>query len=241
MLALSHAVLAGRTMLAAPGVRRRRVDLEDADVDGWADHDAHRRFINQMASITVRVTGPCWNRSVIAEPHITFGNYWRGTAAEILDQAYDRVVTHLAERWRKPLRPWEFRLPTAQIENYGSHGARLSWQPKRNFERAFWTTGQGRAPMVKVAVGGRMYYLDGDAQSTAVTVANRYQARHGYSRRVYAEHLLRLARMLDVDPETAQQITNVVVPDHCGINYERNEALHILSASEEAYRLAESR
>jgi len=238
MFADNNALLAARTMLAAPGVVRRRVELEDADVDGWGDHDAHRRFIDQMASIHIRVEGDPWNRSVVAEPGITFGNYWKGTAAEILDRAYDEVVTGLAGRWQAPVRPWEFRLPTAQIENHGSHGARLTWQTKPNIERAHWKLWQGRAPMVAVVVDGRTHYLGWDAQNLAVTVANRYSDRHDYSHRVYAQALRLLAGQLGVDPETAQRITNVVVPDRCGIDYDRNEALRILSAAEETQRRA---
>lgn len=237
MLALERRDLAVHVARHAVFAARKRTEAEIADVDGWADRDAHRRFIEMIGSMRVRVDGPDWNPSVIVNPdRPPTGDYWTGIAAEIVDLAADRVHTRLIGHWREEFRPWAIVLPEAQIEAYGTHGARLTWQVKPNLERAFWRWPYGTAPMVSVDFEGRRFYLNADAQRTAVVVANREGDRHRFSVAVHAEHLLRLARMLGTDTGTARRLTNVVVPNRCGVQLEQNEALHILSAADEQAR-----
>jgi len=235
LFALDSRSLAAMVAQYAAEVIRDRVAAEEADPDGWADARSHRQFVDMIASTRIRVAGPPWNRSVIAEPGIVpDGDYWTGTAAEIVDQAADRVHTYLIESWRTPSRPWAVALPDGEITGHGGHGARLSWQHKPNAERAFYRWPYGQAPMVAVVFEGREYFLGHHTQKLAVTVANRDGDRHTFSARVHAQSVRLLARSLGTDTYTARRVAVVVVPDRCGVALERNQALRILSAAEEA-------
>lgn len=221
MLAINGVDRAARIADMVPVVARQHADNEHPYY--WAEQDSRERFIAMLRSMEAWTEGPEWDRIVVVRPRLApTGDYWTHTASEILDKAIDVVDREAGD---------DYSFRHAEISVDGTHGASVTWRHKPNLDRLYergWT----HNPMITFVFEGRRFFLQGN-EHTPVYVANRYPFRHGDGARSYAYQVTLLSRYMNITIETARRLSEALVPDRCGLNYERNPMIRILSQTEE--------
>lgn len=228
LLAITGRTRAERTAAEAVAVARRRADNEWPH--DWTEHRSYSDYVTVLRSMEAEVDGPDWAPVVHVWPRLRpTGDYWLNLASEALDAAAGRVDEDAGD-------DFTFRRGTIETDP-ATYGAKLTWTPKPNLERAFGDDEDVPGPMVALVLDGRTYYLDAWAQGTAADVAAWWPDRDRLDMAArYQRSLATLAADLGTDEDTAVRVAELAVPNRDwvnGVDVERNEDVRILSAQQE--------